>query len=104
MKITIKPQILTGHESWEAKQEGVVFVQKREDIEPVWEALCEQDDYWESYKNLIKVGPTEINHVYDLKKYCEYCGKTDIYDVAKLKQKLSENGIEIFLFQYRDEY
>lgn len=102
MEIKIKPQVFTCFEQWEAKQQGVVFVSKAEDIEPVWEALCEQDDYWESYKNLIKVAPTEINQVYELQKYCEYCGKTDIYDVKELKTKLAKQGIEIILFQYRD--
>lgn len=103
MQIQIKPQFLTGYQSWESKQQGVVFVQKESDIEAVWEALCEQDDYWESYKNLIKVGPTEVNSKYELEKYCEYCGKTDIYNVPELITKLREQGIEIFLFQYREE-
>lgn len=103
MEIKIKPQVFTCYESWEAKRQGVVFVEKEEDIEPVWEALRDQDDYWESYKNLIKVAPTEINQVTDLQRYCEYCGKTDIYKVSELKSKLGEKGIEIILFQYRED-
>ena len=102
MEIKIKPQTFTCYESWESKQQGVVFVEKESDIEPVWKALCEQDDYWESYKNLIKVAPAEItNVILDLRPYCEYCGKTDIYNVKELKEKLAEQGIEIILFQYR---
>lgn len=103
MEIQIKPQFITGYQSWESKCQGVVFVAKEEDVEPVWEALCEQDDYWESYKNLIKVGPTEIDSIYNLRKYCEYCGKTDIYNVSELIKKLREKEIEIFLFQYRED-
>ena len=71
MEIKIKPQTVQCHEGWTAKREGVVFVQSEQNIEPVWEALCEQDDYWESYKNLIKVAPKEVSSEHDLKKYCE---------------------------------
>lgn len=30
---------------------------------------------------------------------CEYCGKTDIYDVPALKQKMMRQGIEFILYQ-----
>lgn len=102
MEIKIKPQVFIGYESWEPKRQGVVFVAKEEDIEPVWEALCEQDDYWESYKHVIKVAPTEIDSISDICWLCEYCGKTDIYNVPKLKAKLAERGIEIILYQYNE--
>lgn len=104
MQIKIKPQIITGQLTWKSKCQGVVFVQKQEDIEPVWRALCAQDEYWKSYKNLIKVGPTEIDSKHDLEKYCEYCGETDIYYVRKLIQDLKEKGIEILLFQYQEKH
>lgn len=103
MQIKIKPQFVTSQEGWTAKMQGVVLVQKQEDIEPIWEAFCEQDDYWESYKNLFKVAPEEVNGPRDLEKMCEYCGKTDIYDYEKLKNKLLEQGLEFILFQYQEE-
>lgn len=88
MYITIKPQKFTGSLKWYSKLSSVIFVEKKEDIEPLWKLLCEQDEYWEQYKKIIKVAPKEINNEYDLNKYCEYCGKTDIYEIDKLKKKV----------------
>ena len=78
MEIKIKPQVFTGDSSWESKRYGVVLVEKESDIEPFWKLLCEQDDYWESYKSLIKVAPDVIDDVYDIERMCSWCGKTDI--------------------------
>lgn len=98
MKIPVQPKFLECAEYWQRKAYGVVLVQKESDIEPLFQALCEQDDYWESYKNLIKVAPDEvINDNIDL--MCEYCGKCDIYDVKELKEKMSKFGIEFILYQ-----
>lgn len=86
MDILIKPQKFTGSDSWESKLNGVILVEKEADIEPLWKLLCEQDDYWESYKNLIKVAPKEINSVGDIIRMCEYCGKTDIYNIDEIRK------------------
>jgi hypothetical protein len=104
MKIAIKPEVteVQCQGSWWSKIQGVVLVEREADIEPVWKVLCEQDDYWESYKELIKVAPTEVTHPSDLQRLCEYCGKTDIYNVKAVKAKLAEQGIDIILYQYRD--
>lgn len=104
MQIEIKTPPITCSEYWGHKRESVVFVNSESDIDAVYEVLCQQDDYWKSYKKLIKVAPSEILSVYDLQRYCEYCGKCDIYDVQKVKSKLRELGIEILLFQYDEEY
>lgn len=88
MKILIRPRYFEGCSSWETKVNGVVLVEKEEDIEPLWKLLCEQDDYWESYKNLIKVAPVEIDSEAEISRMCEYCGKTDIYDVKSLQEKI----------------
>lgn len=96
MKITIRPRELKCRGMWESKIEGVVLVEKETDIEPLWKALCKQDDYWEHYKHIIKVAPLEINGEGDICAMCEYCGKTDIDDVKKLKKKFS-----FILFQQR---
>jgi len=79
--------------------QGVIFVEKEQDIEPLFKLLCEQDDYWESYKELIKVAPKEIDKRSDLQQYCQYCGKTDIYDVKALKEQ-----IPFIIYQYREDY
>ena len=55
MEILIKPQKFTGSDSWESKLNGVILVEKEADIEPLWKLLCEQDDYWKIFKNVIKV-------------------------------------------------
>jgi len=99
-EILIKPKKFECYGSWDSKREGVVLVEKEEDIEPMWELLCEQDDYWESYKYLIKVAPKEIDNVEDFCKICGYCGKTDIYDVDELRSRANEKGFDFKLFQY----
>ena len=86
MKILIRPQVFTGCKSWQSKLDGVILVEKQEDIEPLWKLLCEQDDYWESYKNLIKVSPKEIDSIGEIAGMCQYCGKTDIYDPESIQK------------------
>lgn len=105
MKIEIKPVVTTVqcNNYWTSKINGAVFVEKEEDIEPVWKVLCEQDEYWECYKNLIKVAPLEVPDPTYLQRYCENCGKTDIYNVDEVKRKLAEQGIEIILYQYWED-
>lgn len=88
MQILIKPKLFEGQSNWSTKQNGVVLVEKEEDIEPLFKLLCEQDDYWESYKNLIKVAPKQIDSIDEISRMCEYVGKTDIYDVESLKKKI----------------
>lgn len=97
LEIKIKPQIVTCDGSWESKMYGAIFVEKEEDIDPLFKLLCDQDDYWEDYKELIHVAPKEVNSKSDLYKYCQWCGKTDIYDVKALKEK-----IPFIIYQYSD--
>ena len=98
MVIKIKPQTFKGDTSWESKRYGVVLVEKESDIEPLWKLLCEQDDYWESYKYLIRVAPEEIDSIRDINRLCQWCGKTDIYDVKKLQLE-----IPFIIHQYSEE-
>lgn len=102
MKIQINPQFYEGSNSWYQKTQGVILVEKKEHIEPVWKVLCEQDDYWEDYKNLIKIAPLTIDNKTDLNCLCEYCGKTDIYDVDKVRKILAEQNIEFLIHQFLD--
>lgn len=88
MEIKIKPKIFTGDTYWRSKVYGVVLVEKEEDIEPLFQLLCEQDSYWEYYKKLIKVAPKEIDSIGDLSELCDYCGKTDIYELESLQEKI----------------
>jgi hypothetical protein len=101
-EILIKPKKFESYSSWSSKVEGVVLVEKEEDIEPMWELLCEQDEYWENYKELVKVAPKEIEDKKDLERLCRYCGKTDIYDVDELRKKAKEKGFDFKLFQYSE--
>jgi len=87
-----------GQDYWDSKVDGVILVQKEEDIEPLFKLLCEQDEYWKYYKGLIQVAPKEIEKIEDLEDLCSYVGKTDIYDVATLKEK-----IPFIIYQYRNQ-
>ncbi len=88
MEIIIKPQIFKGCDYWYSKRNGVILVEKEEDIEPLWKLLIEQDDYWEHYREVIKVAPKEIDGEGDIARMCVYVGKTDIYDVQELQSKV----------------
>ena len=88
MEILIRPRVFKGSGTWVSKMNGVILVEKKEDIEPLWKLLIEQDDYWESYKHVIQVAPKEIDHEGDLSKMCIYVGKTDIYNPEELKAKV----------------
>ena len=88
MEILIRPSKFVGQNYWHKKMNGVILVQNEEDIEPLWKLLCEQDDYWDNYKHIIKVSPKEIDSVSDISRMCEYCGKTDIYDVEEIRSKI----------------
>jgi hypothetical protein len=88
MEILIKPKKFTGCSHWLPKHNGVILVEKEEDIEPLWKLLCEQDDYWESYKEVIKVAPKEIDSESDISAMCVYVGKTDIYNPKELQSKV----------------
>jgi hypothetical protein len=88
MEILIKARKFTGCNSWQSRLNGVILVEKEEDIEPLWKLLIEQDDYWEHYKEVIQVSPKEIDGEADISKMCVYVGKTDIYDVEGLRSKI----------------
>jgi len=88
MEIIIKPRIFTGCTSWESKLNGVILVEKEEDIEPLWNLLIEQDYYWKHHKEVIQVAPKEIDGVGDISRMCVYVGKTDIDNVQELKSKI----------------
>ena len=98
MKIQYVPKFLECQESWSAKTYGVILVNTEDEITPLFNALCEQDDYWEDYKKLIKVAPKVVDGN-NIDLMCEWCGKTDIYDVAALKQKMAKIGIYFILYQ-----
>ena len=86
--IKIKPRYVECANDWISKKEGVIFVENEKDIDILFELLCRQDDYWEDYRHLIKVGPKEIDSELDLLSYCEYVGITDIYDINALKKSV----------------
>jgi hypothetical protein len=89
MEIKYKPKTFTGFDFWDSNGCGVIFVKDEADKQKLFTLLCEQDDYWESYKNLIKILPDiSIDDVCNLDKYCEWVGSTDIYDVKALREQV----------------
>ena len=101
-KITIT-QIsdIKSQSSWVSKMESVILVDSDKDIDRLFDLLCEQDDYWKSYKDLIQVAPKTINNISELELMCDYCGKTDIYDEDWDR---IQSIVPFFVFQYREDY
>jgi hypothetical protein len=91
-----KKIICQGH--WNTKSYGVIYVRKEADKEILFNALVEQDDYWEDAIDLIKVLPNDITG-FRASRYTEYVGKRDIYDVTKLKSDMLEIGVEFIIYQ-----
>lgn len=94
--ITIRPRTIECLNDWASKRYGVIFVEKKEDIDILFDKLVEQDGYWKNYKKLIKVAPKEIDSPRDLEIFCHYLGKTDIYDIDKLRE---DSGVKFIIFQ-----
>lgn len=88
MEILFKPRKFIGCSSWQSKLNGVILVEKEEDIEILWKLLIEQDDYWEHHKEVIQVAPKEIDGEGDIARMCVYVGKTDIYSPQELQTKV----------------
>ena len=97
MEIQILPQSFTGDNSWHSKMYGCILVQNVYDIDKMFNLLVEQDQYWANYKHLIKVAPISIPSENSLKQFCEYVGKTDIYDIDELRK-----SIDFIIYQYVD--
>lgn len=95
MNIKLKPNYLKCEGYWHDKKQSIIFVEKEEDINVLHKLLCEQDEYWEDYKHIIQVAPTDEVSIRDIEQMCQYCGRTDIFDVDKLKEK-----INFIIFQY----
>ena len=85
MEILIK---FTGDTHWVEKLDGVVLVENEMDIDRLHLLLIEQDEYWTSKKNLIKVAPKNINSLKELDDMCECIGRTDIWNLKELQDKI----------------
>jgi hypothetical protein len=85
MKILIKPKEFIGTNWWQSKMNGVILVEKTEDILPLWNLLVEQDYYWKEYRHVIQVAPKEIDGDSDISRMCVYVGKTDIDNPQELQ-------------------
>jgi hypothetical protein len=90
--ITLKSQ-----ESWEPKMMGIIFVKEEKDIDVLFNLLVKQDEYWEDYKELIQVFPKDNNipSIEWLQSQCRFVGKTDIYEVSKIKEV-----VDFFIYQH----
>lgn len=85
--------------SWSSKMQGCILVESADQIDPLFELLCEQDSYWRSYKHIISIIPTSISSLKDLRILCDYGGNTDIYEFDLIQSK-----IPFFSYQYFGEY
>ena len=88
MEIKTKPKIFKGFHMWYSVDNGVILVEKKEHIEPLWELLCEEDEGWESYKHVIKIAPKEIDSISDLDDMCVNVGMLYINEVEKIQNKI----------------
>lgn len=94
-----KPFVLQSETNWNPKWEGVILVEKEEDIDLLYNLLLAQDEYWKSYKKLIQVMPENITSEDEIISLCDYCGKTDIYLIDEIQAK-----VNFFIYQYRQNY
>jgi len=85
-----------GGSKWIHKKQGVIYVEHDWQIAELHELLCRQDEYWEGKSHIIKtwVGPKSMAEV---ESDCEYTGKTDIYEVEKLREI-----VPFIFFQFDD--
>lgn len=86
-----------GQYYWIRKWQGVILVEKEEDIEPLYNMLCEQDSEWENFGSLIRIAPKEIENENDLRAICQNVGRTRIHDIELLRKE-----IPFILYQYKE--
>lgn len=102
MEIFIPRKKIQSDTYWHAKGYGVIFVDKQENIKPVVDYLIEQDDYWKSHSEVIKVIPefknNEVDSLSAFYSYTEYVGKTDIYDLDAFFNFCKEKNIGVLMF------
>ena len=81
------PLVSSNH--WNCKFDSVIFVEKFEDVEPLYLALCKQNEHWQfpPYKKIIQVLPENISTISELYNYCTYCGLTDINNIEELRKE-----------------
>jgi hypothetical protein len=105
MELYIKRK-LESDVSWESKQLSAILTDNAKNIDPIWEYLVAQDAYWETYKDLIRVRDplATFERESDLERLCQYCGKTDIYDMLAFMEFCKSNNFDVFLFQTCNEY
>lgn len=108
MELYYKKQV-TSDKTWITKGDGVIFVDKEENIDIVFNYLVNQDEYFAPKKNLIKVIPHFKDNIIENKSvfynYLECVGKTDIYSmddfmdfckINKIKVLVISNPIPVF--------
>ena len=86
-----------GQDYWIQKWQGVILVEKEEDIAPLWELLYEQHAEWVNFMDLIQIAPKEIENENDLRVMCQNVGSTRIRDIESLRKK-----IPFIVYQYQE--
>lgn len=97
MDIEIKT-VIKSQTYWDGKCHSVILVNDKQHINTVFKYLCNIDEDWISYKDIIQLKP-EINNIGDINVLCNYSGKTCIYNVTKFISDMAEKGIDIFIYQ-----
>lgn len=90
---------------WSDKINGFILVKTEADKNKLFNLIVKQDDYWESYPEVIisieKNGRPESER--DLFRKSVYVGKTDIWDFDKLKSDAMKENVEFFTFQHYED-
>jgi hypothetical protein len=87
-KIPFTQKFFTGLQDWRCKAKSVILVKDERDIESLWNLLCEQDEDWLNYKEVIRVAPKVLESELQLHNISVYCGKASIFNVEQLQAKI----------------
>ncbi len=85
-----------GGSKWRTKLKGVIYVEKEEHIDVLYDLLLKQDEYWDKHKEVIKRW-TPLKTWREVFADSVYVGKTDIYEVEELRKI-----IPFIFFQFDD--
>lgn len=85
-----------GGDKWHHKTHGVIYVEKEEHIDELFDLLFTQDEYWENHKDIIQVW-TPLKTWKQVEADTLWTGKTDIYDVEWVRKI-----IPFIFFQFKD--
>ncbi len=83
---------------WRTKVYSIIFVEKEEHINVVWQFLVRHDNDWIKRKEVIQVKPEVISSFAQLNKMCCYSHKCLLPENFKREMELL--GIDTFIYQH----